>query len=796
MQCHTELTPPTAVTHAVNIPLLGPRANNLVIAKTSLLQIFTVQSTTTEANTVWNGSSSGPQQDVNGDASDRAFGTDILLQRTEQTSKLVLVGEYPIAGTIAGLARVKAQNTKSGGEALIIHTRHAKLSLVEWDPEAYNLSTISIHYYEGEDVHFTPWATDLKHWPTALTVDPSSRCAALKFGIRQLAIVPFRQPDEELVGADYDPDLDGTPEPAPRESSHVAGTGDEHQTPYGSSFVLPLTNLDPSLTQPIHLAFLFEYREPTLGILSSSKESSAALIKRDDRRDTLNYTVLTLELEQRASTTLLALSGLPYDLHRVVPLPLPIGGALLLGVNELVHVDQAGKTSAVAVNEFAKQCSSYPMIDQSDLGLRLEGCFVEQLSNESGDLLLVLNNGGLAVLNFKLDGQTVVGLSVSVVPADRGGSLLNGATSCSTGLGRGRIFLGSDDSDAVLLGFSSKASQMSRKRSHAQISSGDPDVNLEEDGLDDDDEEDDLYGDDVGEAKPSVSAPSQSSSEPATFTFRIHDALLNIAPLKDALICTRHGNKSNSSEKEDASKHLQLVAASGRGTAGGLTILNREIDPVVKREDGMPDARIVWTIHAKKPPPKELVTSAKQDTEGLLSADASYDRYLFLAKANEDNEESTIVGTIERGGTFQEYFDGDFDPEAGGTVEIGTIANGTRIVQVLKRELRCYDSGKLAINALSSGLPLLCEYWMSGLYDEPSLSLPAQPIWALRFATLFVLNEADCLAFDTRMGKSLIYLRSRVTSLSIRSNETLLPFTQFEPSSANREAILNGYFVA
>ena len=54
------------------------------------------------------------------------------------------------------------------------------------------------------------------------------------------------------------------------------------------------------------------------------------------------YTVFTLDLEQRASTTLLSVSRLPSDLFKVVALPPPVGGTLLIGSNEVVHVDENG----------------------------------------------------------------------------------------------------------------------------------------------------------------------------------------------------------------------------------------------------------------------------------------------------------------------------------------------------------------------------------------------------------------------------------------------------------------------
>ena len=91
MQCYTDLIPPTAVTCATALPFLNPASQNLVVAKTSLLQVFDIVTTT-----------------------DKDKNDAVPKQR------LVLVGEYTLSGTVTGLARVKALETKNGGEALLV----------------------------------------------------------------------------------------------------------------------------------------------------------------------------------------------------------------------------------------------------------------------------------------------------------------------------------------------------------------------------------------------------------------------------------------------------------------------------------------------------------------------------------------------------------------------------------------------------------------------------------------------------------------------------------------------------
>jgi cleavage and polyadenylation specificity factor subunit 1 len=676
MQCYTELCPPTAVSQAMHLPFLGSRSNNLVVAKNSLLQIFELKSTTTEVTP------GGGNETENAAANLDTEAADVPLQRTENTTKLVLVGEFPLAGTVISLARIKALNTKSKGEALLVAFRDAKLSLVEWDPETYNLHTISIHYYENPDLPgIAPWSADVKDTYNFLTADPSSRCAALKFGTHNLAILPFRQRD--LVEDDYDSDVDG------RKESKVEEVDGEHKTPYSSSFVLPLTNLDPTLTHPVHLAFLHEYREATFGVVAASKATAPSLLAH--RKDVLTYSVFTLDLEQKASTTLLSVSGLPYDITRVVPLPSPIGGALLVGENEIIHVDQGGKTNGVAVNEFAKACTSFPLSDQSELALRLEGCHVEVLSQDTGDVLIVLNDGRIMVLTFTLDGRTVSGMTVQSVASDLGGDVIKAGASCVTNLGRGRLFIGSEDGESVLLGWTSTSNQVRRKQSNANLD-GDEDESEEEDM---DDMEDDLYNDTAPTTKKITAAVAEPTA-PGTYKFRIHDMLPSIAPIKDAVL---HPGKDTASLNKG-----EVMLSTGRGAAGAITALNRELHPVSVATTKLASAHGIWAVHARKQAPGDVTAAFGEDTEANMATDVDYDQYLVVSKAGKDGTESTVVYEV-KGNELTETDKGDFEREEGSTLFVGVLAAGTKVVQVMRTEVRTYDSGGLI--SLAYGITLI-----------------------------------------------------------------------------------------
>lgn len=654
MQVYNELLPPTAVTHALHLPFTSRKAQNLIVVKTSLLQIYAIKHPQTAADATTNG--------VNGHASD----TPAIAENDKRPrSKLVLVGEYALSGTVTSIASIKAMNTRSGGHALLIAVKDAKISLVEWDPEIYSVSTISIHYYEGDDLQGAPWAPDLAKCDSYLTVDPSSRCAALKFGQRHLAILPFRQPGDDLVMGEYDPD-------AVDPSIKVNGET-RKETPYASSFVLPLTALDSTLIHPVDLAFLYEYREPTLGVLASPREPALSLIQQ--RKDLLTYTVFTLDIEQRARTPLLSVSGLPADLFKLLPLPLPVGGTLLVGGNEVVHVDQSGKTTAVAVNDFAKECSSFSMADQSDLGLKLEHCTVEQIDKITGEILFILDSGEFIVLSFKLDGRSVNSLSLRRVPAEQDGTICAGSVSCASNLGEGLLFIGSRDCDALLISCErDNGTQSIKKRSHAEM------LGLDEDEEEEDiEDEDDLYGGDAVTTKSAaVTLAGQAAGNMGEIKFQTQDRLVNLSPQG---IPTFSPSSIRQKTSENMSPGIDIVLATGSRNAGSLSFITNGMKLNVIKELDIANTTDTWALKMKS------------------ESDQPYDNIMITTRTSGEGLGSSAIYSITSEATSKRT---GTDFESGSaTLNADVLGSGTRLVQITHSEVRCYDTGLLEASVYS-----------------------------------------------------------------------------------------------
>lgn len=698
MQCYTELIPPTAVTYSVSLPFTSASSNNLVIAKGSLLQIFTTKIISTELDASQNQPKQSTKATENydrrlndDDGLESSFlgGDGMLLRADRSTStKLVLVAEYQIHGEIRGLARVKIQDSKSGGEALLVHSRVARLSLVQWDPEKNGLEDISIHYYEKDEYMGAPFSGPLRHHDSILAADPQSRCAALKFGLRYLAFLPFRQSDEDIDMDDWDEDMDGPRPVREQAASTQAANGSSSSlapVPYTASFVLPLPQLDPDLLHPVHFAFLHEYREPTFGIVSSIK-------RRSHQRaidDHFTYKVFTIDLQHKTSTSILTVKGLPQDIFKVVPLPSPVGGALLVGENELIHIDQSGKTNGVAVNPFTKDTTHFSLADQSDLGLRLEHCNVEVMSPETGDILMVLMDGRLAVVSFKIDGRTVSGVSVKLVSPDNGGDILPWRASCMTRISKNAIFVGSIGSDSTVVGWTRKQTQAAKKKARLLDDTLDYDLDDDEDMEED---EDDIYGD--GPVVPQQTADGKGGRS-SDATFRIHDSLLGLAPIMD--MCA--GKAASLPDSEEANNYegvvadLQLACVVGRDKAGALALINQNIQPKVIGKFDFPEARGFWTTAVQKPMPKNLQAGKGSSMAGAgYDVSAQYDKFMIVSKVDLDGYETSDVYALTGAG-FEALSGTEFDPVAGLTIEAGTMGKGMRIIQVLKSEVRCYDGG-------------------------------------------------------------------------------------------------------
>jgi cleavage and polyadenylation specificity factor subunit 1 len=365
------------------------------------------------------------------------------------------------------------------------------VSIVFWNAPLHALTTLSIHFYERE-----AYRSVFSGTPTcSLFKDHHNRCLILRFNTDVFAILPLRQSDDEI-----DDTFDT-----------------QELTPYYPSFVVQASQLEESIAHILDQAFLYEYREPTLAILFSGTRTATGLLEL--KKDTVTLMAVTLDLQQRASTTIFSVQGMPYDCFRVLPLPQPVGGLLVLGVNQVIHVDQAGRCTAIGVNAYAPKSTALPMIHRPELKLKLEGAVPVLLGNDEGDVLLGLRDSTFIRLRFIKDGRNVTDIELEHVEVSGSPEVRTAGFSCAVTMESNRVFLGSATADSVLLGYTVSGKAVDR----GGVSVGMNDVV---------DDLEDIYGEDEEEGTVAI------SGDQGKLRLRIHDSLFSTAPIRDAAFAT------------------------------------------------------------------------------------------------------------------------------------------------------------------------------------------------------------------------------------------------------------------
>ena len=138
-----ELTSPTAVSHAINARLVSSDQENLIAAKSSLLQIFRIETSVRETQVRQSQTARNAFGDAVAeimlaeDGGEDFMGDDSQVQRLrhEKVGQLVLVEEIQLSGTITGLVNLgQLQNVPTEADCLAISFQDAKVSVSLQEP--------------------------------------------------------------------------------------------------------------------------------------------------------------------------------------------------------------------------------------------------------------------------------------------------------------------------------------------------------------------------------------------------------------------------------------------------------------------------------------------------------------------------------------------------------------------------------------------------------------------------------------------------------------------------------------
>lgn len=595
MDAYDVFIEPSVVSHSLGCNFISPSVKHLVVAKTTLLQVFEVKSSQQQPSALSN--------------------PDNLPHY-----KLKLVGLFKLQGEVTDIKPIRTVENPNL-DYLLVSTPVAKVSCIRWDHSRHTILTCSLHYYE----HALQNLTYENIFRSELAVSPAPNALFCLRHNNLLVFLPFNRIDEDEDEDEKEDNAnmkDGDVNMEDGESVvHESGKTEEKSDSdkaekaeksainvasslplFGSSFIIEASALDEKVGDIIDLQYLYNYRQPTIAILSQQKSTWAGLLP--ETKDNVLFTVLSLDILTQLPTTVLQVENLPYDLEKIIALPSPLNGSLLVGCNELVHVDSGGITRRVAVNEYTTDitASIKNYVDQSSLSLMLEDCSIEPISN-SNKLLMVLRTGEMYFIVFEVDGKIIKRMSVETIDSEIYSDIKIRDPGSFTCLDNNLVFLTgrSSNSHLVELRYTSKISDKAAKEPQDEVG-------------DEDDDDDDIYGDEETVEKKSV---QESALEMVD-----HDQLINNGPISSFTMGKYASAKFLANLPNPSYDEVSIFAAGGGGDLGHLNIMTPTVQPVIKSSLQFSQINRLWTINNKY-----LITSddANQKSE-IFDINQSYAR--------------------------------------------------------------------------------------------------------------------------------------------------------------------------
>ncbi|KAF8979797.1 Cleavage and polyadenylation specificity factor subunit 1, partial [Entomortierella lignicola] len=707
-----ELFPPTGIERVVRCNFVRPDILNVIVSKSTVLEIYNF----TE-----------PAQ-------------------ADQLPRLELVASYRLNGIITSLGVIRTSSSGQHGlDSILVSFKDAKMSLLEWSFSNHCIVTVSIHYYERDD--YKQEFLNNSH-PTEIRVDPSRRCAVLAFYGDRLAVLPFKQDEASMADED----------------------DASKKWPYSPSYVMTLSDIDIRIKNVIDMVFLYDFFEPTLAILFSPQQTWTGRLA--VRKDTCSLVVVSLDITHKLYPIIYSIDSLPYDCTKVIAVPKPVGGLLVVSANALIHLDQGSTGLGVAVNGYGPLITDYPLQDQHHFNIALEGS--NHVFLASDQILFTLRNGDMYVVELQQEGRSLSGFKI-----EKAGTSMQ--TSCKCSLGTGYYFVGSRYSDSMLIKYSTK-DQVKKKKKRSVIPITSMDL------------EDELYGQDV-EATEQQTDNSKDEIESAMeageskWQFEICDTLTNTGPILDFDIGQRASNESH----VGLPPQYELVAATGSGQNGALVVFQRNIRPnVIRSTDALKDSNALWTVYCRKEIVFEGVSQfeSRQSRTAGDGADDSYDKLLIVSKESTtlpqiNNPVFFIKVLATSGDDLRQLPNSQFYSE-GATVAVGTLFEETRIVQVFSGGIRVLNADcrirqlvpigeHLSIVAAS----IVDPYILLQLHDGSALLLRGDP--TTKDVTVLsqpsILNnipiKSCCVYADTlntmltvKEAPTMAFLRSTITNIT------------------------------
>lgn len=561
-------------------------------------------------------------------------------------ANLELVCHYRLHGNVESVAvlSVGGGDASRRRDSVILTFKDAKISVLEYDDSIHGLRTSSLHCFEGPEwLHLKRGREQFARGPVA-KVDPQGRCGGVLVYDLQMIILKTSQAGSGLVGED-----------------DVSGSGGAVAARVDSSYLINLRDLD--MRHVKDFTFLHGYIEPVMVILHEHELTWAGRVSWKHHTCTISALSISTTLKQHP--LIWSAINLPHDAYKLLAVPSPIGGVLVIGANT-IHYHSQSASCALSLNSYAVPLDNSQEMPRSSFNVELDAANATWLLNDVA--LLSTKTGELLLLTLIYDGRVVQRLDLSKSKAS---VLSSGVTT----IGNSMFFLASRLGDSMLVQFSC-GSGVSMLSSNLKEEVGDYDVDVSSakrlrrspsDTLQDmvSGEELSLYG----------SAPNRTESAQKSFSFAVRDSLINVGPLKDFSYGLRINADANATGIAKQSNY-ELVCCSGHGKNGSLCVLRQSICPEVITEVELPGCKGIWTVYHKS-------TRSLNADSSKLDED-EYHAYLIISL-----ESRTMV--LETADVLSEVTESVDYYVQGKTLAAGNLFGRRRVIQVYERGARILD---------------------------------------------------------------------------------------------------------
>ncbi|XP_057774463.1 cleavage and polyadenylation specificity factor subunit 1 isoform X2 [Salvia miltiorrhiza] len=560
-------------------------------------------------------------------------------------ASLELVCHYRLHGNVESLG-VLPNGAADGGrrkDSIILTFRDAKISVLEFDDSIHGLRTSSMHCFEGSDwIHLRRGREFFPRGPL-VKVDPLGRCAAvLVYGL-QMIVLKAAEASSGLA--------------APAEDSTFRAAGASR---IESSYIVGLRDLDMKHVKDF--IFIHGYIEPVVVILHEHELTWAGRVSW--KHHTCMISALSVSTTLKQHPLIWSAMNLPHDAYKLLAVPSPIGGVLVIGANT-IHYHSQSASCHLGLNNFAVPADGSQEMPRSGFTTELDAATATWLTNDVA--VFSTKSGELLLLTLVYDGRVVQRLELIKSRA----SVL---TSDITTIGSSFFFLGSRLGDSLLVqyysGLGAPTLTPGVKEEVGDIESDAPTIKRlrrsPSDALQDliTSEELSFYG----------TGPNNAQIAQKNFTFAVRDSLLNIGPLKDFSYGLRISADPNATGVAKQSNY-ELVCCSGHGKNGALTVLQKSIRPDTITQESLPGCKGIWTVYHK---------NLRSDSSKGVADEDEYHAYLIISLENR-----TMV--LQTANNLEEVTENVDYYVQGTTIAAGNLFGRRRVIQIFARGARILD---------------------------------------------------------------------------------------------------------